>query len=144
MSVEKNVRGLVRFVCNLDPTAKQVCLVGTFNGWDPESRRMAKGRDGVFRALVNLVPGRYEYKFVIDGFWCYDPTAENQTINEYGTLNSVVKVEERHVAALEDVATFLPGAERASPQARAEVLAVRSRSHTDARGELSRVASALV
>lgn len=92
MSIKKNKDGSVSFACETAPGALKVYLVGDFNGWDPEARRMVKGKDGSYRAKVELEPGQYQYKFVVDGEWCHDPSAEAQVTNQYGTLNSVVSV----------------------------------------------------
>ena len=51
-----------------------------------------KKNEGVYTASIKLAPGRYEYKFVIDGTWCADPENLDFVRNEHGTLNSVVVV----------------------------------------------------
>jgi len=84
--------GQVTFVCTVAPQAKKVFLVGDFNAWDVAARKMVKAKDGSFRAKLDLEPGRYEYKFVIDGEWVGDPDAEVQTLNPFGSCNSVVMV----------------------------------------------------
>jgi len=72
---------------------KHITLVGDFNDWDPAARRMVKTRDGSFRAKLELAPGEYQYKFVVDGQWLHDPEAATHVANEHGTLNnSVVQV----------------------------------------------------
>jgi len=80
------------FVCDLKPAAKEVSLVGEFNNWDPKSGRMAK-KKGVFQKTIRLDPGEYQYKFLIDGEWHCDPSARRQVPNEFGTTNSVVRIE---------------------------------------------------
>ncbi len=81
----------VAFAWNLHPLAKEVHLAGSFNGWDPKANRMLK-KDGVFRIKLDLAPGEYQYKFVVDGDWHSDPAAAAQALNEYGGVNSVVQV----------------------------------------------------
>jgi len=72
-----------------DPDARAVYLAGEFNGWNPHELLMEKGEDGVWRVSVNLAPGEYEYKFVVDGNWVTDPM--NPTIR--GDMgNSVIRV----------------------------------------------------
>ena len=72
---------------------KAVYVAGEFNGWDPAAKKMAyKAKDGVYAATINLVPGEYQYKFVIDGTWCADPENVNSVQNDQGTFNSVVTV----------------------------------------------------
>ncbi|OGV78669.1 MAG: hypothetical protein A3K19_31725 [Lentisphaerae bacterium RIFOXYB12_FULL_65_16] len=92
MSTKKNRDGAVSFVCEIAAEAREVFLVGDFNGWDPDARRMVKGKDGFCRAKVKIEPGRYQYKFVVDGEWCHDPSANAQVPNQYGTLNSIANV----------------------------------------------------
>jgi len=84
----------VVFVCTLSPAAKKVFLVGEFNGWRADAKRMVKTRDGSFRARLRLPPGRYEYQFLVDGTWLADPDAPEQVPNPFGTSNGVVTVGE--------------------------------------------------
>ena len=48
--------------------------------------------DGSFQKVKNLAPGRYEYKFYADGIFWNDAEGEAQTLNPFGTLNSVVTI----------------------------------------------------
>lgn len=82
---------LTAFVCDVKPDAKEVFLVGDFNDWDPRADRMVK-RKGVFQKLLQLEPGEYQYKFLVDGQWFEDPSAMIQVPNAFGTINSVVRV----------------------------------------------------
>ncbi len=94
MVIHDRGKGQVVFVYSPTSAVKTVSLVGDFNGWDPGARRMARyPRDGTYRARVSLAPGRYEYKFVVDGEWVADAEAGEQTANPYGTQNSVVVVQ---------------------------------------------------
>ena len=69
-----------------------VFLAGTFNDWDAESIRL-EGKDGVYAVELDLAPGSYEYKFIVNGFWTMDPDpARDWVPNGLGTLNSVVVV----------------------------------------------------
>ena len=71
----------------------QVCLAGTFNNWDPRSTPMKDNpRSGHYKARLLLQPGRYEYKFVVNGAWCADPKCPDFVPNDTGTLNSVIDV----------------------------------------------------
>jgi 1,4-alpha-glucan branching enzyme len=82
------------FVYNSNPDAKEVYLVGEFNNWDPRADRMVKAK-GSFRKTLRLAPGEYQYKFIVDGEWHNDPSAPRQTPNHFGTMNSVICVNER-------------------------------------------------
>jgi hypothetical protein len=39
-----------------------------------------------------LPPGRYEYKFIVDGEWIPDPSEPHEVVNAFGSTNSVVEV----------------------------------------------------
>ena len=43
--------------------------------------------------VLLLAPGEYEYKFVRDDEWMTDEGNPNFAANDFGTLNSVMKVE---------------------------------------------------
>ena len=57
------------------PDAHQVYLAGTFNGWSASALAMAQGVDGSWTASMELAPGAYQYKFVVDGKWIADLNA---------------------------------------------------------------------
>lgn len=76
--------------------APQGCLVfvaGTFNGWSTEEHALDhNAKTGFFQTTLALAPGRYEYKFVVDGTWVADPACPDWVPNEHGSLNSVILV----------------------------------------------------
>lgn len=76
----------------LDLGAEQVSLSGDFNGWSPNATPMKRDEAGHWETTVDLVPGRYQYKFLVDGEWVPDPLAGENVWNQHGTLNSVVEV----------------------------------------------------
>ena len=74
------------------PKARSVSVAGTFNGWDPRSNTLSKESGGTWRACLSLSPGRYEYRFIVDGQWQEDPAAKESAFNPYGGRNSVLIV----------------------------------------------------
>jgi hypothetical protein len=74
------------------PEAREVCLVGDFNGW--ELCRMPLRRDpatGRWALDVPLPPGRHEYMFVVDDEnWVTDPAAPARVDDGFGNQNAVV------------------------------------------------------
>ena len=74
------------------PEARQVCVAGTFNGWDPTARPLKCDRNGVWRTWMNLPPGEYQYLFVVDGEWRVDPGCKERAKNPYGSDNSAFRV----------------------------------------------------
>jgi len=79
------------------PSAERVQLVGDFNGWTMEGSEMR--HDGRFwRKVLNLEPGRYQYRFIVDGIWQSDPL--NTKVEPCpGGYNSVLLVEARPTEA---------------------------------------------
>ena len=88
-------RGVI-FQCHA-PTAHLVYIAGDFNDWghnrdglvfDPQFAMHGPDTDGVWRAQINLKPGRHLYQFVIDGdHGIADPNAytnddENRSVVE--------------------------------------------------------------
>lgn len=71
------------------PSGRAAAVAGTFNNWDPKRTAMRKDQDGNWKATVWLPPGRYEYRFVVDGQWLSDPKAKESVRNIYGSTNSV-------------------------------------------------------
>ena len=83
----------VTFQVRADP-GSTVFLAGDFNKWDPVANPMKDRRGtGDFSVVLSLPPGAHEYKFVINGTWCVDPTCTDWAQNSLGTLNSIRKVQ---------------------------------------------------
>jgi hypothetical protein len=76
------------YQCN----ARSVFLAGSFNAWNPQSTPMKNNGSGKWEAAVNLSPGKYEYRFVVDGKWIDDPLAKESAPNPYGGINAIVVV----------------------------------------------------
>jgi 1,4-alpha-glucan branching enzyme len=76
-----------------DPTAKEVCVAGSFNQWSQRSHCMSE-KEGLWSLSVPLTPGRYQYVLVIDGkSWRPDPGAILSEDNGFDGKNSVLIVE---------------------------------------------------
>lgn len=90
--VPKEARRLVTFTYT-DPNASAVSVVGSFNGWSPETHRLQKAADGAWELTLSLAPGRYSYRFLIDQKkQVLDPSTEMTEPDGYGGRNSVVVV----------------------------------------------------
>ena len=75
------------------PLECRVFVTGTFDGWSADEHALTHNpRSGFFQTTLALAPGRYEYKFVIDGTWVADPACPGWVPNEHGSLNSVIVV----------------------------------------------------
>ena len=82
--------GDVTFTLEGSPDARVVSLAGSFNGWS-EWKNLMLRRNGVWTCKLDLAPGTYQYKFVVDGVWILDP-ANPESVYE-GNHNSVLEVE---------------------------------------------------
>jgi 1,4-alpha-glucan branching enzyme len=74
-------------------TARNVCIAGSFNEWNPEGTPMRCSAPGHWTMELMLAPGSYEYQYVVDGSWLNDPRAVKSTPSPYGGHNSVLVVE---------------------------------------------------
>ena len=74
------------------PTAMSVMLAGDFTHWHRHSVSMRKGPDGVWTAIVELLPGSHSYRFIVDGEWRDDPECNIRVPNPSGGQNMVRQV----------------------------------------------------
>jgi len=74
------------------PKAGKVSVTGSFNSWDKSGTPLKKDKSGVWATDLSLKPGRYEYKYIVDGQWWTDPANRNTARNSYGTENSVIEI----------------------------------------------------
>ena len=74
------------------PQAKKVELAATFNGWKSSETPLKKDNAGKWRVSLNLVPGRYEYRYFVDGSWQNDLRPVECVPNAFGSWNCVVEV----------------------------------------------------
>lgn len=76
-----------------DATAREVTLVGDFNGWKPDATPLTRLENGLWTVTLPLAPGRHVYAFVLDGTLVMaDPRAPKAGDADYGREGSVVMV----------------------------------------------------
>jgi len=75
------------------PEAAHVQLAGDFNDWTPDGSEMEpEGR--VWKKIVKLPPGRYRYRYVIDGRWQTDPSNAAVEPSPFGGNDSLLVLDE--------------------------------------------------
>lgn len=76
------------------PGARTVSVAGSFNNWTVDATPLQDPTGGgIWEAVLDLAPGTYQYKFVIDGSqWKTDETATESTDDGFGGKNSVLNV----------------------------------------------------
>lgn len=83
-----------RVTFSLDaPEADSVYLAGDFNAWDHRKHPLKRNENGVWQKALMLFPGRYEYRFLLNGRWTNDTQNPETCLNCYGTFNNVIMVE---------------------------------------------------
>jgi len=79
-----------------DARARDVRIAGDFNGWVPDkgvrSVTEQTGGEQVWTKILQLPPGTYQYRYVVDGDWCEDPSNPHQAPGRVGERNSVLVV----------------------------------------------------
>ncbi len=74
------------------PKAKQVQLIGDFNGWDHESHPMERTPDGAWFLQLSIHTGHHRYLYLVDGEPTLDPKANGITRTEEGIRVSLMMV----------------------------------------------------
>ncbi|MBI9074063.1 MAG: glycogen-binding domain-containing protein [Desulfatibacillum sp.] len=74
------------------PQATVVAVAGDFNGWDAEKHVMKMDKNGCWQKIIMVPPGRYEYKFLVDGAWMLNPNEECVCLNSFGSKNHVLEI----------------------------------------------------
>ncbi len=72
---------------------QRVEVAGSFNNWQPDIGKMARQKDGTYRKRLQLDPGEYRYRFLVDGQWVTDPEAERLVPNPFGSMDSMLTVD---------------------------------------------------
>ena len=99
--VKKSLRQKVSLTYEV-PTNKKiekVQIVGDLNNWNPATTPMEQ-QANAWTTELQLNPGRYPYKFVVDGAWVNDPANTDSVSNGMGGFNSLLNVEKPSLASL--------------------------------------------
>jgi ATPases involved in chromosome partitioning len=75
------------------PEAQSVEIAGDFNNWvATQESKLEKLNDGVWVKNFSLEPGRYQYKFIVDGRWVVDPNNPTTELDTSGNINSLMEI----------------------------------------------------
>ncbi|NIR49380.1 MAG: serine hydrolase [candidate division Zixibacteria bacterium] len=85
-------QGNTTFVLERYADANLVTLAGSFNDWNPLHTLLHREGDR-WVCRIDLEPGKYTYKFVVDGEWITDPDNPRTETDEAGHTNSVLNVQ---------------------------------------------------
>lgn len=72
----------------------RIGLAGDFNQWDPTRTPMTRDEQmGVWQAIVDVPPGKYRYRLVVDGRWVPDPYNTRLESNPFGEMDNIAEIE---------------------------------------------------
>ena len=74
------------------PEAREVCVAGTFNGWEPRETPLKRDSLGDWSVELSLPPGEHRYRLLADGQWIDDPSAQRMAPNPFGGFDAVIFV----------------------------------------------------
>jgi hypothetical protein len=82
-------KGVATFFLPGFRNAQKVFISGSFNNWSTMQSPMQQTDSGWF-FRIDLQPGRYSYKYIIDGKWTPDPFNKLKEDDTYSSYNSIV------------------------------------------------------
>jgi len=74
------------------PHARQVAVVGDFNGWDAGRGAMQRDAGGVWHAAYEVTQGNHAYSYVVDGAVVLPPGAAAYVPDGLGGQNALIQV----------------------------------------------------
>jgi 1,4-alpha-glucan branching enzyme len=87
-SIAEMSNGMTRVFFRTNKNYQRVFLSGTFNLWSTGVTPMRR-IDGGWEAVLDLIPGKHEYKFIADGKWLPDPDNNRRIDDGMNGYNSV-------------------------------------------------------
>lgn len=72
----------------------EVLIAGSWTKWQTVEKLAKETNENgevYFRISLTLLAGTYEYKYIVDGDWTYDPKSPT-TDDQHGSLNNLIKV----------------------------------------------------
>lgn len=93
IELRSSVRNLIAHKFTYKPEGKvsNVAVFGSFNNWNRNANPMSL-INGVYETVLNLEPGSYVYKLVVDGKEILDPSNSETTPTGFENFNSVVRI----------------------------------------------------
>ncbi|HQU73197.1 MAG: alpha-glucosidase C-terminal domain-containing protein [Calditrichaeota bacterium] len=91
------IREPTRFSFTPKKAVQKLTVFGAFNSWNRDLHPLTDpDGDGTYTLTLSLEPGRYEYKFFVDGEELVDPQNPVKIPNPFGSYNSLLTVPPRH------------------------------------------------
>jgi len=75
------------------PEARDIYVVGDFNEWKmSDEGRLGRSENGCWEKRMEIPPGRYRYKFIVDGEWTPDAKNPELESNVFGSFDSIITI----------------------------------------------------
>ena len=71
--------------------AREVVLTGDFTQWAKDKVRLTPTAGGEWITVLELAPGRYQYRLIVDGEW-RDHLEAPKVGNPFGTQNCILTI----------------------------------------------------
>ncbi len=81
----------IRFLAKIEG-AKEVVLTGDFTQWAKDQMKLNPIGENEWEIVLNLAPGEYQYRLLVDGEWRDHAEATKRVPNAYGSENYVLTV----------------------------------------------------
>jgi hypothetical protein len=90
----KRTQCKVTFALPVNMVHHDASVVGEFNEWNTNANKFER-KNGRWEATVRLTPGNHmRFRYLVDGnHWANDEQADGYVANEFGTEDSVLKIE---------------------------------------------------
>jgi 1,4-alpha-glucan branching enzyme len=75
-----------------EPEAREIFVAGSFNDWNPREHPLIRDASGNWSVELELPPGEYRYRLIIDGRWCDHANALRTAPNPYGGTDAICTV----------------------------------------------------
>lgn len=72
--------------------AKEVVVTGEFTGWAKDKVRLSPQGKGEWQGVLELPPGEYRYRLIVDGQWQDHAQAQKRVPNAFGSEDCVLVV----------------------------------------------------
>jgi hypothetical protein len=72
--------------------AKSVKVAGDFTNWEKNPIALTLTGQSDWSTVIELAPGRYAYRFIVDGQWHDDPASQRKVANSFGSHNAIIEI----------------------------------------------------
>jgi len=93
VEAKSEVQSLIphKFMYKPESKVTKVSLFGSFNNWNRDANPMSLV-NGIYETVLNLEPGSYVYKLIVDGKEILDPSNLESAPTGFENFNSVVRI----------------------------------------------------